>query len=190
MIQKIVEIDENREITKFMKTTKRYMLETDTSKDYIVRNKNNEIKEKLYKLDERHWKVELSNKTSLKTYQEFKNEIKEETGIYDNSEASHILFKARTNTLRLNWRERYMDRNVADPEEITKCPLCKIEAETDIHFFANCTQLEGIRREAPIWEVDMDKKEFVRRLLCFNGNTKGVETLYKLWKTRQKKIEN
>ena len=102
IIQKIIETDEDQEISKFMRTTKKYMGEADTNKDYTLGNKSNEIKEKLYKLDERLWKEELNSKTSLKTYQEFKNAIKAETGIYDNSEASHILFKARTNTLRLN----------------------------------------------------------------------------------------
>ena len=45
-----------------------------------------------------------SSKSTLEIYNKFNINIKEENQVYDNSEESIILFRARTNPLPLNWR--------------------------------------------------------------------------------------
>ena len=107
LLSNIMKHDIERSITPFAKKINAYLNEININLNYIKTNKLNKIKEKIKTIDTASWKETVKNKTTLKTYLEFKNEIKEEKNIYDNTEASNILFKTRSNTLKLNWRNRY-----------------------------------------------------------------------------------
>ena len=52
------------------------------------------------------WKEELNSKSTLSIYKSCKNKMKEEK-FYDNTLESVLLFKARANCLKLEWRSRF-----------------------------------------------------------------------------------
>ena len=66
-----------------------------------VNIKNKEIRKKVRIWDTNEWKREMENKSSLKLYQKWRLEIGGQEQVYDNREASVILFKARSNNLNL-----------------------------------------------------------------------------------------
>lgn len=76
-----------------------------------------EIKEKLNTWDTEQWRNEIHNKSSLQIYRTYKSNIHSEQELYDNSPASIILYKARTNNLNLNIRQRFQNEN-------TSCVMC------------------------------------------------------------------
>ena len=72
-------------------------------------NSKEYLKQFMIKWDRNIWEDELEMKTSLQIYKQFKNDFGEEE-IYDNRPSSTILYKARTNTLQLNNRNRHTIR--------------------------------------------------------------------------------
>ena len=71
-------------------------------------------------------------KTSLQIYKQFKNDFGEEE-ICDNRPSSTILYKARTNTLQLNDRNRRTNKQI-------HCLVCDRDDKEDIyHFIFHCT---------------------------------------------------
>ena len=73
------------------------------------------LKLKVLAWDEARWRWELNMRETLEIYRN-KSKIHAER-IYNNSIGSVILFRCRTNTLKLNWRKRYQGGEV-------ECPLC------------------------------------------------------------------
>ena len=68
-------------------------------------------------------------------YIEFKKKIKEER-FYDNSWASEILFRARSNTLVLEDLKRHSN-------EDTRCKICESGEREDLgHFVIRCRRLD------------------------------------------------
>ena len=67
-----------------------------------------------------------------------KNEIKEEKRI-DNSLASKLWFRGRSNTMDLNIDNKYMKKGS------TVCDLCEEEDEDMSHFLLRCKKLEKER---------------------------------------------
>ena len=61
-----------------------------------------------------------------------------DVGIYDNSWDSVIMFRCRSNTLKLGWRARFVGGNVG-------CVLCGGEEETLRHFLVECEELGEVR---------------------------------------------
>ena len=62
-----------------------------------------------------------------------------EEKLYDNTHASELLFQARTNTLRLSWRDALI-------HEDTNCPLCNKTIETLGNLLSCCPGLQDIRQ--------------------------------------------
>ena len=90
-------------------------------------------------------------KETLEIYQN-KSKIHEER-IYNNSFGSVILFRCRTNTLKLNWRRRYQGGEV-------ECPRCgEREEETLDHFLRQCSGLRHIRARHGVREEDELERE-------------------------------
>ena len=87
------------------------------------------------------WKKEMESKTSIELYRNFKATICEET-IYDNRPSSATLYKARTNTLQLNDRNRHIGKEI-------HCMMCaEPTIKEDInHFILHCTAYTEERRK-------------------------------------------
>ena len=66
-----------------------------------------EIRNKGRMWDTKVWKKEMEDKTSLKWYKEWRNEMGGHERVYDNREASVVLFKCRSNTMNLADRKRF-----------------------------------------------------------------------------------
>ena len=96
-----------------------------------------EIKEKCEEWDGMVWKREIQQMKSLTIYRTWKTEIKEEE-IYDNSYASVLWYKARSNTLQLRDRKRHEGGQVS-------CKICGAEKEDLEHFLLQCTGLDEER---------------------------------------------
>ena len=79
----------------------------------------------------------MENKDSLYIYKKWKTTIKEE-GMYDNTFASVIFFRARANTLTLNRKNRHTGGD-------TSCCFCKNIEEDLIHFLLLCPEYRAER---------------------------------------------
>ena len=60
---------------------------------------------KINEWEERRWRTEVEERETLEIYRA-KKRMGEE-GLYSNDGGSVTLFRCRTNTLRLNWRQRF-----------------------------------------------------------------------------------
>ena len=140
-----------------------------------------EIKKKVNDVQTRKWEEELSTKSTAEVYYRYKKEIKEESELYDNNFMSTLLFKCRSNTLKLNWRNRFTDGD-------TSCPMCGEPEETLQHFLMECIVLENVRIEYNVNNVD------IKDLLLFsdiNENTvkKVKEYINSIWTLRKRRTE-
>ena len=103
-------IETERE-TKWIKTTRKYMNVTNINCNDIRLNSKEYLKQFMMKWDRNIWEDELEMKTSLQIYTKNNNDFGEEE-IYDNRSSSTILYKARTNTLQLNDRNRHTNKEI------------------------------------------------------------------------------
>ena len=85
------------------------------------------------------WRQELNSKSTLSIYKQFKTGLSEEK-FYDNTFGSIILFRARANSLKLGWRNRFQGRGV-------QCHMCGEAEETLEHFILHCVELQDVRGE-------------------------------------------
>ena len=139
LLKKIVEVMREDESNKWMKETKRNMSEVGVNERNFWRMEKREIKNKEREMDSKRWEEEIKGKSSLEIYVELKKEIKEEL-MYDNRPSSIIMYRARTNCLKLNDRNRHQGGEV-------KCKLCGAEVENLEHFILECVELSEERKK-------------------------------------------
>jgi len=107
-----------------------------------------ELAERVKSYDRQNWIKELQGKSSLVVYGRYKYDIKQEE-FYENTIESSLLFKARTNTLKLGWRASFEGKE-------TDCKLCSGgKEETLEHFLMVCGRLMEVRREYKMLEKDI-----------------------------------
>lgn len=61
-----------------------------------------------------------------------------EDGCYGNNFSSILLFKVKSNTLKLNIQKRHKKGDI-------RCDICGDEREDLVHFLVDCKELEGVR---------------------------------------------
>ena len=66
------------------------------------------IKRKVDEWETERWNEERRRKSSIELYNECKVKIEDED-IYENDWGSVLLYRCRTNSLRLNWRECFCE---------------------------------------------------------------------------------
>ena len=162
------------------------MEEMKITKIYLLNKTENQIKETIKMSDSEKWKEEKQSKSTLEIYNKFKANISDEHQLYDNTEESIILYRARSNTLPLNWRNRFKT-DASEDDQI--CPLCNDGIETLEHFLLVCENQMTIRNRYEIWSANSQDEKLVN-ILCFNGKLEGRKLLKELWTARRKKIEN
>ena len=101
-----------------------------------------ELRKKVREIDKKYWLNEMGNLKSLEMYKKYKTEIKE-VRIYDNRISSQWLFRARSNSLKVNQRAYFFKPGYKEEDKI--CELCKKEEESLEYFMLNCKDLKGIR---------------------------------------------
>ena len=110
-----------------------------------------------------------------------KNKIEEE-GLYLNDSSSMTLFRCRTNTIKLNWHQRFQGG-------VVDCPVCESGAEETLrHFLKDCRRFGDIREIHGIREAD----EVEELLLFSDQDKKKIEKRKKyledLWKERKQQV--
>ena len=97
-----------------------------------------ELKKKIRAWDTERWRNDKESKTTLAVYNQFKKEIIDEE-IYINDHNSVLLYRCRSNTLKLGWRNRFVGGDVG-------CLVCgSAEPETVEHFLQECDGLREVR---------------------------------------------
>ena len=114
---------------------------------------------KIKEWDTARWRREAEEKSTLSIYRIHKTNIKEESWI-DNTEETTLMTRARTNTLSLNWRNRYQGKSEA-------CPYNDCDKETLEHFILECKGYENIRRKfnIPSSNENENKEELLAQIL-------------------------
>ena len=144
-----------------------------------MRKENNNLK--VNEWEERRWRTEVEGRETLEIYRA-KSKIGEE-GLYLNDRGSMTLFRCRTNTIKLNWRQRFQGGAV-------DCPVCESGAEETLrHFLKECRGLGGIREIHGIGEADE-----VEELLLFGvQDKKKIEKRKKyledLWRESKRQVQ-
>ena len=183
IVSKILE-KSKEDRSKWWNKSKKYIEDINISIGEIAHNKKEEIDKKIKEWDTAKWKGEMEKKESLNIYRIWRKEIKEEK-VYDNRYSSVVLFKARSNTLPLNDRNRHIGGS-------TKCTLCDGQKEDLHHFLLECPQLSDIRVKSLILQQphEEDKVNIIGNFLFENTEIeKKKEVLENLWKKRQIRIK-
>ncbi len=84
---------------------------------------------------------QINERPSLKIYRNWRKEIGGQEETYNNDQASEILFRSRTNNLRLNDRKRFWN-------EATTCDMCGAEREDLKHLMLWCPAYTQERRKS------------------------------------------
>ncbi len=125
----------------------------------------------------------MQQKVSLKVYRRWREEIGSQDKVYDNSEASVLLYKCRTNNMNLGDRKRFRG-------ESTECVMCGNEREDLQHFTLHCPAYQEERRRHPGLQrpYQEDEDQVIGRILFENANIENTkETVTKYWQEREKK---
>ena len=130
MLRRIVEEKLTAPKDYWLQTTKEFMKNIKIKHSDFKGMKTQKLKGKIKDWDTENWEKEVAERSSLKIYSKFKTTIKEEK-FYDNKPSSIILYKARTNNLNLNDRNRHKNGD-------TKCIMCNYELENLNHFLLQC----------------------------------------------------
>ena len=102
-------------------------------------------------------------------------------GCYDNRFSSTLLFKARSNTLKLKDFNRFTNKD-------TSCSLCGDEREDLVHFLIGCNKLEESRDKTIMEKYrDVNKEKMVGRILHTEKDIEAVKAMIeKMWYLRKK----
>ncbi len=102
--------------------------------------------------------------------------------MYSNSQASEILFKARTNNLNLNERKR-------SSGEDTKCDMCGADKEDLKHFLLWCPAYMEIRRKITLLQQPCieDEEDIIGKYLFETTYIEEAKKeIHKFWLIREK----
>ena len=102
--------------------------------------------------------------------------------VYGNRYSSVLLFKAKTDTLPLNYKNRHTGGDI-------NCVICGEPREDRNHFLLDCPEYSEIRSELKELQqpYEEDRKRVIGKLLFEETNLeKKKEVLQKLWEKRRK----
>ena len=172
---------------KWTTTIKEYLNETCIMYNEMDTMTKESIKRKVRDWDTREWNKEVIGKKSLDLYRNWRVTMGGNEEDYDNIPASITLFKARTNILPLNDRNRHRQT-----DESTQCQLCNNNYEDLEHFIIFCPYYREVRNKAielqqPYIE---DKEMLIGKFLFEKDNLfKKKKVLHEMWRSRERKIK-
>ena len=191
LIKKIFLREFQESKNKWIRNLKSYMQLININIRQLEVMKIEEIQRKVEHWDTESWRNSKENKSTLDIYNTFKTKVREEKWI-TNSIGSMLLTRARTNTVRFSWRNRFNGG-----EE--RCPCCEEEVETLNHFLLHCKHYNEIRRkiirlQQPYPENTKDVAASILLLNDNNYNDKEIqeseEYLTAIWYKQTTKIAN
>lgn len=138
-----------------------------------------EIARRVKEWDTKEWEKDLQSRVTLQLFRSCKKEIREEK-FYDNTFGSVLLFRARSNSLKLGWRGRFEGKEV-------RCKLCGAEEETLEHFIVLCPSFVESRIK---FEMNGIAIENILGLKEPYDMTRSKLFLGDIWMKRQSIIKN
>lgn len=164
LVKNICETELEKNYSPWAKQVNKILFQYNLDTNILLKLTKNNINEGLKAIDNATWENTRKEKTSLKIYNDFKTEMKEEK-IYNNSYASNLLFRCRTNTLILNERNRFTNQD-------TKC-ACGHERENLEHFLLHCKHYSQIRKKIPILQQPYEEncEPLLKKILLFEKET-------------------
>ena len=174
--------------TKWTKQIAWYMKELKLTLSKVSKVTHMGLTKLVNKWDTEQWIKGIREKNTLSLYGKFKTEIREEH-YFTNDEESKLMFRARTDTLELNWR----NKNRVPSSQA--CPNCQQE-ETLKHFLLDCDAYNGIRAKYTFLSkpLNNDTDEIMGYLLLLktyeddNGINSRKQALQEMWKKRKLSI--
>ena len=119
----------------WMRVVNGYMEELGLSFEELERMTGDSVVKRVREWDTERWRTGVESKDTLEAYR-MKGQI---GGVkYDNSWGSTLMFRARSNTLGLRWRCRFVGGDVV-------CGVCGVMEETLEHFLMDCEGMSEIR---------------------------------------------
>ena len=103
----------------WMKQVEEYMRTVGVSHEELTKMKTEKNNLKVNEWEETRWRTEVEERNPGDIAYRAKNKIGE--GLYSNDSGSMTLFRRRTNTIKLNWRQRFQGR-------VVDCPVCDCES--------------------------------------------------------------
>ena len=142
----------------------------------LATKKKGEITKIIKEQDTRNWKDE--QQINFKNLQEIQGNNKRRKWI-DNTQDSTLMLRARTNSLKLNWRNRFTNN-------LECCPVCKQESEDLKHFLLLCPKYSTIRSQYEILQQPYNQvtEELIIQLLLI----KQIEDSGQIEKKKRKKL--
>ena len=147
-----------------------------------------EIEKSLLEWDTIKWKEGMAQKSSLEIYRQNKEKVGQVDYMYDNRPNSIIFFQARTNSLPLHNRVKFL-------REDSICPVCGNENENLEHFILFCAGYREERKKIlGLQQPYQENKEQIIGKILFEFNNRSEvelikEVLYNFWKIRNKELE-
>jgi len=184
LLKIILEDMESKKHT-WCKENEKYRLKIGYGEDKRNNEKIEEyIERKSLEYDSKKWRDEIDEKASLGIYKMWKSKI-EEVGYYEGDYKSKLWFEARSNTLKLRDRMRFVN-------ESTECRLCGAENEDIEHFILDCVELGVLRRKSILLQqpYEQEKRNIIGRFLfdeCCIYEKKNI--LMEMYSVRQQKEE-
>ena len=188
IVRKIIREEIDRLDSEWIKKVDEYRKELELSWEAIQRESKEQIKERIQDWDTIQWRKEISSKTTLQIYRNAKNIISEENW-FRNGQKYNVMMKARSDTLKLAWREWVMES-----EKI--CKMCGLEVETLKHFLIECNELQSIRNnyiELQWPKIESAEENIKKMLLLSEDNERReeyyIDLLWEMWMERRRKCE-
>ena len=170
----------------WMKKVKDYMIRLNLNIATIIGESKEQLKKRIEDWDTKEWRTELESKTTLYKYRS-KKDICEESW-FRNGEKYSIMMRARSDTLKLQWREWATESG-------KMCRMCKTQVETLDHFLVDCSKLQETRMKyiELQWPKGEKVDELINRILLLDERNREnseyyIDMLWDLWMERKKQM--
>ena len=171
----------------WFKKVRDYLNLIEMDKNSIMTKSKKEINLLVQQWDKKQWEIQMKGKVTLDIYRKYKADVIQEKW-FKNGYRYEIMMRARSNTLKLTWREK--------KEEDKLCKLCRKENETLKHFVLECTLLQNIRNLVTLLQKPRIEREeeVMKEFLLFNNPCNErvqiyIDVLYKMFCVREKLVK-
>ena len=176
-----IELFNEKKSRPWIKKIKFYMHQIGVDLDTLRNMKNEELKDKINKIGDTRWKEKVDSMSSLSLY---KTKMKmQEEDIYDNSFKSVLMYRCRSNTIKLGWR-------IGLEGGESRCRMCREENEDIVHFIKVCPGLETVRQKHLNISVRSPEEILLLKRDDAIEVVKAMEYIEDCWYERRRLLEN
>ena len=185
LLNSIIRIHIEQKESIWIKTVDKYLEELNITYDDIFTKSKNQINNIINSYDNKIWCSNMNEKSTLTLYRQYKDKVNE-IKWFRNGVKYSTFMKARSNTLKLKWRNWGIGQN-------KMCDLCCNEIETLEHFLLDCTKLQIARNyylelQRPI---NCNKNEILAIILLLKisndqPDSYFIDMIQNLWTQRNK----